>query len=376
MLTASTADMWVPCSLAGKFNCGPGDLVVTPPVSDAGDSQARREGQAADWVASQVLAGDAASCAEMEGEEAPNGWQVSGEMCRYVQGYVDVVRSIALPAVVEFPRQFPGVLSARADAVVDDTTTGVLHVFQLKYGWQIVEAERNWQLLSEAICWFDENRHRAAMLTVVQPRPWHPDGPARTWVLDGPIFQEYARYLLERARLATGPDPIATPGPQCDHCAGRGPCYALQRTTYAARQVEEDRRVVHFDGPTIGREIAELRQTKALVEARLTALEAEAEGRIQSGEYIPGWHMPDRLGQRRLTAKPEAIKLLTGVDPYKKALMTVEELRDEGVTEFMIGLISERPHVARKLVPLTRKDFERAFKDHPAPLIKTDGSSS
>src|SRR5687768_13171981 len=93
MLTPSTAHLWGNCALSAHFVRTGGD-VDTGRDTDAGDSEARREGSAAHWVADGVLRGDAHSCGDFEGETAPNGWVVTPDMVRHVQGYVDFVRSL------------------------------------------------------------------------------------------------------------------------------------------------------------------------------------------------------------------------------------------------------------------------------------------
>lgn len=380
MLTPSTAHLWVPCSLAGSVNCSEmpaGDWLKDMPALpvDDEDEEARREGRAAHWVGQQVLRGDAADCFEMDGETAPNGWLVTPDMCRDVQGYVNVVRSVGGEIAAETPTQLTvmdpvdgsprTVMRGRSDVVVSNDHTAVFSIFELKYGRRIVEAERNWPMLCHAVSNWDAGRHAGVTMTVVQPRVYHPDGPVRTWTLTGPQFEEYARFLLDRIRAAYDPEPIGTPGEQCRDCAGAAKCYALARSTYRVRQIEEDRRMVHLTAEQASRELADLEFAEALVKARRKALAGEIEGRMKSGEWFPGRHMREKRADRAWSVPPTVRHMLLGIDPHKAVERSPAEMEREGALPHVVEKMTHRPFIGRELAPLTSKDFDRAFKDHP-----------
>lgn len=357
MLTPSNSHLWTACSLAGRLNAGGAGGA---PRDHTQDSEARREGKAAHWVAELVLRGDADSCAECLGEMAPNGWMVSAEMVRNVQAYVDLVRAVGPHVEAERIITLAGVIRGRLDAH-PLTVDGVLNIFDLKYGWRLVEAERNTALLCYAGALFDPKRHSGVALHIFQPRPYHPDGKLRTWRLTAAEFPAWLDWLIGRADAAHGADPVATPGPQCGDCAGAGSCQALAASIYRLHDVVEDRRIGHMTAAELAAEVDFIRRAAGLVKARQAAIEAEAAGRIRRGEYVPGWTMEKSLGNRKFTASPAAIQLMTGLNPYKQVLMTPAEMEDEGALEVVLDRLTDRENKGSRLVPLTSKMFTRMF---------------
>lgn len=362
MLTPSTSHLWTKCALTASIShgAGTGDGPFIPDAGD-GDTEARREGIAADWVANGVLRGDAASAAEFLGESAPNGWMITGDLVQHVQGYVDYCRSrgevVQTQSIINIPHLF---IRGRLDSQTVQGRT--LEIIELKYGWRPVEVEFNPQLLCEAIALFDPEKHDRVILTIYQPRPYHPDGKVRHWEMDEPELTTAYYWLKGKAIAATSPDPKGSVGYHCRDCDGRGRCEALARAAYSAFEWISGTAITKMDAKQLGDEAKFLDLALALVKARHSGIIAEINGRMRRNEYIPGWMWEQRLGDREFIIPLNEVEAKTGITPYKQVPMSPAELEREGADVKIIEEITTRSNAGIKLVPATQKAMARIFK--------------
>lgn len=368
MLTPSTAHLWTKCALSAWINrpatAGAYDAAVIPfiPEPDPAADEARREGVAADWIANGVLRGDAAEAAEYDGEIAPNGHAVTPDMVRHVQGYVDYCRAQGNVVQAQVPVNIPHLfIRGLADSqVLSDSST--LTIIDLKYGWSIVEAEFNAQLLCEAIALYDPTKHDRVRLTIYQPRPNHPEGKARHWDMDDAELTTAYHWLARKAMEATSPGAKATPGGgHCRYCDGRSRCAALAEASYAAFEHIRSSQLVALDARALGDELAFTTEALALIKARHTGVEAETKGRMKRGEYIPGWMFDQRQGDRDWIEPLDVVHERTGIEPYKMVPRSPAEMEKEGADSEIINQLSSRPFTGLKLVPATKKAFAKLF---------------
>lgn len=364
MLTPSTSHLWTKCALSASIVRGvisTGDVPFTP-TPDEHVSDARREGVAADWIANGVLKGDAGSAAEYDGETAPNGWIVTPDMVRHVQGYIDFCRSRGPLVRAQVPINIPALYIrgvADAQCTTDSTT---LELMELKYGYQIVDAEWNAQLLCEAIALFDDTKHDRVIMWVYQPRPYHPEGKARQWVLTAEELLTAYHWLAGKAAAALAPNPAGTPGAEwCGNCDGRGRCEALNRAVYTIFETVHGVRLEKRDAPALGAELTFAQKARKLVDAYESGIKAEVAGRMKRGEFIPG-HMWDvGLKDREFSVPMSKIFELTGVAPFKMVPRSPAEMEKEGADPEIINSITYRPPAAPRLVPATQKAFAKQF---------------
>jgi hypothetical protein len=362
MLTPSTAHLWTNCALSGALNAGKTGDMPHVPKPDERASEAKREGTAADWIANGVLRGDAASCAEFDGETAPNGHVITPDMTRHVQGYVDYCRSRGDVVRVQVPISLPHLhIRGLADAQIVQATPA-LEIIDLKYGFKIVDAMWNPQLLCSAIALFDHTKHDTVTMTVYQPRPFHPEGKVRSWTLDSREMVDAYHWLSNKALAALSPAATGTPGAEwCGMCDARTRCEALNRATYSIFDTVRGSKVEKLNAEALGVEAKFLKDAVALIKARHDGVFAEVEGRMRRGEYIPGWMWSEGLRDREWTAAPHEIEAKTGLSPFKQVLKSPAELEKEGVHPDTIAELTDRPRAAPRLVPATKKAFAQLF---------------
>lgn len=361
-LTPSTAHLWTRCALSASVLRGAVTSGPAAPSPDKSVSEARREGVAADWIANGVLKGDAASADEFDGETAPNGWIVTPDMVRHVQGYVDFCRSRGAVVRAQVPINIPA-LHIRGIADAQAITTGdTLEVIELKYGYQIVDAVWNAQLLCEAIALYDETKYDRVIMWVYQPRPYHPEGKARKWELTHDELVTAYHWLASKAAAALAPEPIGTPGAEwCGNCEGRGRCEALTRAVYTIFDTVRGQRLESLDAAAAGAQLTFAKKALDLVKAYESGIEAEVAGRMRRGEFIPGHMFDQQLKDREFTVPLSEIYAKTGIAPFKMVPKSPAEMEKEGADPDIVNTLVTRKPGAVRVVPASPKTFGKMF---------------
>ena len=341
------ADRWMKCpSSAGTF-IGPAPE----------PSQLQLEGLAAGRVAELILRGEFTSPIELVDRKI-DGYIITPEIAEHVTGYIDLIKSRG-HAIVEKDIEWYGI-RGRPDAVVINGDT--IEVFELKYGWRIVEPEDSWQLkLGALACW--QTQLTRVRLWVYQPRPYHPEGPARCVEYEKVNFTPIVHEIMQAAHLARQPNPAAIPGDQCDYCPRRLSCMALQQTNYKNYEVVQNLTHAYDATPAdLAKELDFLKLARKLLEVREAACESELTARAKNGQFIPGYVLDEKSTRREISAPPETVRFLTGLDPYKKVLKSPAELEKEGASKDIISKLTDRRYAGHKLEPWSVKTIRRLFK--------------
>ncbi len=345
-LTFSNSPLWANCAASTSPRRVGFDATPEEP------SEAAQEGIAAAWMADCVLRGSAATAAEFEGEQAPNGWPVDYAMIRHVQGYVDTVGKHGAVLSETELTLWGGLVKGRTDAHCSSSPSGELRVWDFKYGYRIVEPEGNPQLLLPAIA-LAQPHHQLVTLAVYQPRASHPAGIYRRSVIDRAELARQEQRLLAAARATLDPKPLATSGSHCRNCPRSRPsdCPVIGMNLGAVYELLSDtRRGGKLTAGELAAQLDFLDMAGDLLKACRTGAEAEAQGRIKADEIIPGWCMAPRDGKRVVSAKPEIVAALTGLDPFEAPkLKTPAALEREGAHPETMKLISQTPFAGFEL---------------------------
>jgi hypothetical protein len=358
MQAPSKAHLWTRCALSG----GTGGGYATPYAPEESDH--RREGSAAHWLAGEMLGGrvENESCVGMV---APNGWAVDAEMEHYVRDYMCYVESWRGELVPpETAIRIGDHIGGRVDTGKIDHDNRLVHVFDFKYGWRLVEVEQNPELLCYGVAIALPLGYNI-MMHIVQPRPHHPDGPTRTTLVPCTKVPEWRAWLVARAEFAEGlhGDPIGTPGEHCRDCSNRATCAALAANVYAQFEQIADTRLTKMTAEQLAVELDFIDRAETLVKERKAGLEAEAEGRMtRGGEFIPGWEMQPKTGHRKFTVPMAQVQMMTGVMPFKQVEMSPAEIERAGAKKDIVKQITHTPVIGRKLARTSVKMFERLFR--------------
>lgn len=330
------------------------------------EGEAAKEGTAAHHAFAELLRGD----------PWPEGAEYTDDMRGYIEPAADYVKSIIgnSGAWVEerlAMRDIHPAMWGTADVVSIHSTEKppVLRVFDLKYGWGVVNDFENWQLVSYAAGALERlNLDHVADWTIelhiIQPRPYHRDGPYRRWVLSYPHLSNKLRHLRSQAEEAMGNDPLAHPGPYCKHCTARHACKALQGVALDAIEQASDSTPVELPPAALGSELARLVWARDRLDARITGLEAQVETGLAGGVSIPGWSV-ERAPGREEWVKPVAEVLtlgtLYGAVLSKPGAITPAQARKAGVPAEVVAAYAARKPGSAKLVQISTDDARRAF---------------
>lgn len=353
-LRPSGSAIWTNCPAAPRFalNC-----------EDEPESDAAREGTAAAWVAETVLNGNAIFAEDLKGETHSNGWLITPDMCEHVQGYIDLMRArggdIRAERFVRLNETIGGTLDCSA-TVMGDT----LYVDDLKYGYGIVEPYKNPQLIIYGSARLAELLSDGVPITKVQlgiyqPRAFHDDGIYRTWSVSVSELKAHTSVIEIAGQYCQSPTAPAIPGEWCKHCVARHNCEALTHTVYDLYEVLQSGRQTNSTMTGLAGELAFLQLASSLVEARKTAVTAEAEHRLRNGEHLPGWHLKERKGHRKLKVSATTVQALTGIDPNKSVPRSPSELEKAGASVRTMKHLTTTPTIGWKLERLPDDFFTK-----------------
>lgn len=265
-------------------------------------------------------------------------------------------------------------ITIRGQFDIEYVTPGVLHIEDLKYGWGIVDVKRNWQLIGYAIGrvnhymqvygWQPNEIH----FTIHQPRPYHPDGRTRTWVITIQELYALKQEIEAMAMRYVQGDRTLSTGKQCKYCPAMNSCPAANAALWNAVDVT----MTEWSQDTlsnneIGMQLKQLQRVQEILKIKQSSLEQLAIMRSQNGQPIPGWSYEMEYGDRKW--KPgvtvETIKILTGKDITKTEMMSPNQAEKAGLNRRFIAELCEKSSKGLKLVE--KNIVEEAIKILPKP---------
>lgn len=318
------------------------------------------EGNAAHWLAEQVHKG--ANAEDLINQQAPNGVFITSEMVEYCREYNTLVTSA--DCVVEFDTSHNGFgweIRGRADCIDYSVDYDTLIVADLKYGWRIVEPDENWTLISHAIAWCKNNAVAPdhIVFKIYQPRPFHPKGTVRDWVIS---YQDLLEYSKQLEAVLSHPSPTVCSGSQCYKCPSLSQCPAAQVAVMNAIDVSQMAFDSEISDDKLTWMLQNLKRAQEVLKQSYDAYEDLALHRLNSGKSLKGYTMQKALGQTTWdkTVTAEFIKTMCGIDIRADKLITPTQAKKAGVPEELIASCTHRPENGLKLVAVD--DTENAEK--------------
>lgn len=339
VLGASSAYRWMAC---------PGSVRLSAGIPSR-SSRYADEGTAAHQLAEECLrAADERQFARMHvGEwQAVRGqlWEVTEEMAEAVQVFLDTVRAAVLPGDTLLIEQrfdlsaavHPGMFGTN-DACVVSPNRKTLFVFDYKHGrGHAVEAKGNPQLRYYAL---GALLHSGApvgkiVMTIVQPRAAHKDGPVRSETISALDLMEWAADLKDAAVATEAADAPIRAGEHCTFCPAAAICPALRDRALEAAMAD-------FAGATITvpaspsvlsvDQLARLLDHADLIDDWLAAVRAHALHLAESGVAVPGYKLVQKRATRKWRAEEEVPQALSalGVSPedtHKRVLLSPAQI--------------------------------------------------
>lgn len=342
-----------------------------PPLPHEQDTESAREGTAAHWVVEQALR----NLGDMLDDTAPNGVPIDDDMITHAQAYVDTVPDFGV--YVEFNANWYATrdieIAVRLDAAWFDEARDTLHIRDYKYGYRIVNAEGNSQLLAGAVGVVRKlaaegrtfsNATRINM-ALFQPRPYHPEGPHREWEVSlGELVALHDAMVAQLQQLPS--DTLAT-GEHCEHCPGAvaGTCPAYLRAVNNAVDVATRGSPIELPLAAVGRDLIVLKRAAAMLKQRLDFAEDIAKRALTADvAALPGWSLEPQQSNAAWTISAEELQRLTNADVLvAPKLVTPAEARRRGVAEDIVAANTKRTLTGHKLVRMSADEkVKRATK--------------
>lgn len=341
------------------------------------ESDESREGTASHELAATMA--DSASRARTNwptnavGQAASNGVVWSQESYDGAEMYADAIHDVMTSTGVFTPKIEQRVDISRIhpeswgtpDNWLFDKKTQTLYIWDYKYGHRSVEVRENWQLIEYTAGILDElevdghhDQSITVVMTIVQPRAPHRDGPIRNWTVKASDLRGHFNRLALVEAAALGPDPDTCTGAECRDCTARHACDTLQAAGGSVMEFIGKPIPVNLDVDALGTELVLLYKAEELLKARKSGLVAQAEGSIQSGENVLGWAIEQGYGRQKWSEDSDSIIQmcdLLGIDVRKPAEpKTPKQVLKLGVDESVIKEYSFIPRTDAKLVPSTQ----------------------
>lgn len=364
-----------PSSAARRVQC-PQSTTLEALYPEDEDSEEAREGEAAHWAASEMLAGRLVD----PGVVAPNGVVLTDEMCDGADLYYnDVVKTLApfglkpeqgqIEQRVAIPRVHPQSWGTPDYRILLQGRPMKLFIWDYKFGHRFVEVFQNLQCV-EYVAGCTEGIHDIdpgveVVVTIVQPRAFHREGPVRRWKTTLVELRALINICSTAAHEALGPEPRTRLGPECRDCRARHACPTLQEQGY--RDMDFARHVTPLDmpAPAAGLELRYVKRAIERLKARESGLEQQLMSAARRGQRTPGWAMqPGESRERWKVPAAQVLEIgkLLHLDLAKPTeAVTPNQARDKGLDPAIVQQLAERPPAAMKLVEddgsLARKAF-------------------
>lgn len=349
-LTASELPRFMACN-------GSRLLGGSPPFNP--DRSMADEGDAVHWLIEQVFKGHH-TADELVDRKAPNGVFITGDMVEDSQEYLD---AIAGHGDVEVKTSYAGEgweIRGRADWLTFDWNTRTLHIADFKYGWKIVEPENNWTLLSHAFSQMSAIHGECVKvrLAIYQPRPYHPRGKMREWVISYDELMGYWQQL--QAALSNPSDQLQT-SQYCYKCPSMSQCPAKQIADMNAIDTANVAFNSEVDNTMLAWMLDNLSRAQEVLKQSQDAYEDLALHRLRAGQAINGYTAQTSKGKTQwnegMTA--DVVQMLTGVDVSKQAMITPNQAKNAGISPEVLATLTNRPDTGIKLV---RQDVDKKAK--------------
>ena len=310
------------------------------------------EGNAAHWLCEQVFHG--ANPDELIGKKAFNGLFITQDMVENCRAYIEFITSNNCSVEKDTSHRNGDVweIRGRADCIarVDDKTVVIA---DLKYGWRIVEPEMNWTLISHAI---DYRRYCGSkplkfIFRIYQPRPFHPRGPIRDWVISNIELDDLEKQLTN---TLNNPSAMVCSSSHCYKCKSLSQCPAAQIAAMNAVDVAN----MAFDSEMSDDKLAwmldNLKRASEVIKQSYEAYQDLALHRLKAGQKISSYDIQTALGNTTWNddITPEMLEAISGVDCSVKKLVTPAQAKKKGVPVDLLEKCTHRPDNGFKLVKI------------------------
>jgi hypothetical protein len=337
-------------------------------LPDIGDTTIREEGTAFHWAALMVWLGHTVNV----GTRAPNGVAIDDDMLDGIDEYLSFIRTWGGTPRLEFqvaaPRIHP-LCGGTTDAWSFDICTSTLDVGDAKYGYRFVDPYECWQLLVYVCGLLDhlgivDDTKITVRMHIFQPRAYRRGGPWFHWVVNASMLRAHFNILRMAAEQALSPVAKCATGPWCSNCAARLTCDAYDAAVDAAMQLIGEPISNDLTPARIDSELLRVSRAVEILEARQSALEAQAEHYMREGRQLK--HYALQSGRTRAYWKAGMDDALRGIAAARNLKLFAEKpITPTQAKKFldpaMVDALSDRPPGKLKVVRVDENKAARVF---------------
>lgn len=351
----------LPVNAARRVKC-PGSHKLESMVPNVRNAY-KDEGDAAHWVASQRLKDEMF----ITPATAPNGAEITEEMCRGADLYLDYIlepynrsdlyieEDLDISIIHEKCKGRPDCWAYTPATSVFDNIAQI-DIYEYKFGHAFVDAFENWQLIEYAAGVLDYLKNSEVLkasdtyvrvnLHIIQPRCFGVNWPTRVWQTDNHTLRKYFAILIDAEWESTATDAKTKVTEQCKGCSAKHLCTSLQNSSLDAVEVSTIATPHELTPGELSAELRVLMQAQDSLEHRIAGLSAQALALIEGGKRVPFFHAERSKGRQFWSKSFDEIKLLGelyGVDLVKPTLITPKQALQQGLTEAVINKNSSTP---------------------------------
>lgn len=234
----------------------------------------------------------------------------------------------------DLSKYFPN-LFGTGDYVCYFGDTKTLHVLDLKYGAGVpVEVKANKQLLYYAVGALHENKVpiEKVVLTIVQPRAFHKDGPVRHYECTPMEVLEYIADLVDDAKKTTEENAPLNAGEHCRWCPARGICPERKKIAIVEAQ--------KAFAPTLKYDPVELSRTLSVldhIESWASGVREFAYREAMAGRIPPGFKLVDKRASRKWRDNVHLDTLVKTFGKRQSDFLTSPEVISVAQAEKVVG---------------------------------------
>ena len=345
---------------------------------ETGENIEAKEGEASHEIGSclimnQTVGQITANVSEFVGETAENGVIFTEEMFEAAKVYADDVGEVMRRTGVFAGENFGNERRIEApnihelsfgtvDQFIFDKKTGDLYLWDYKFGFEIVEAFENWQLINYAAGIINmlglnglETQYINVHFRIIQPRAHHRDGIIREWNTTAANLRAQFNTLHMNAHISLSDQATTRSGSHCKHCTARHACPAALQAGLRLYEVVGKPTPVELSPEAIGVQLTIIKRARKQLEYLESGFDEQVKNLIFKGVNVQGWQVEQGFGREKW-AKPvnEVITMgdMLGHDLKKPdEAITPVQARNKGVDDAMIAMYSEKPKTGLKLTP-------------------------
>jgi len=346
-------------------------LAESAPAFERSESESKRESEAARYALALML-GNPSGNVQINGITCPNGYIVQQDMADRLKAIHDYIRSrdpsahLYQLAKIDWSVPRDGdhfVISGIADSIGWNDETRTMYVDDLKYGYRLAEVDNNFQLIGYAIGAMLRYGHMPdrVIMTIHQPRAWHPDGPTRSAMIDRQGLADGHKRIVAQINATST---VCNPGRECYGCPAAGVCPSAAAAAMAALDLSMDATSETVDNDRLGAELRMLEHAEVMLKIRKKALSEMTEHRIRNGQSVNGWTLKESISNRQWSegVTAQLIQQMTCIDVSDDAIISPSQAEKKGVPKAIIDSFTVRKSNGFKLVQSdTNKDAAKLF---------------